>query len=226
LGAATKLFPGAALPAMWRTMRSRGRGRWLAAAAAAVAVINIPIALIALGNWRHFFDFSSERPPDFSIWNALSITSVPIINALTLAILAAAALLAMRYARTPMAARYAVAGILAVWLATNKVSSPQFSLWLFAATALVAAPLSIWLGLVAASTFDFACELWLYPRHALALHPVVAAMVWARTAAVLWFAWWCWRQLRVEVAGDEGAEGGGGVGGDGTGLPNRLHLAR
>ena len=224
LGAAAKLFPIAAVPALWRTVRSRTG--WLAAAAAVVVVINVPFALAAFDNWAEFFRFSSRRPPDFSMWNALSITSVPVINVVTLALVAATALVVMRLARTPVAARYGLALLLAVWLGTNKVSSPQYCLWVFAAAAIVSAPWPMFAALVAVSTFDFACELWLYPHHGLALHPVVGVMVVLRTATVLWFGWWCWQRLRIEVALDQSAQSSSGVGRDGTGRADGLHLAR
>lgn len=222
LGVATKLFPLAAVPAFVRHLRAR----WLAIAAGVVVIVNAPVAAAAFDNWRYFFTFNSDRPPDFAIWNALSVTSPAVVNVASLVCVGAAALVALAYGRTPAASRYALALVIAVWLATNKISSPQFSLWLFAAAAMVAAPWRIFGALVVVSTFDFLCELWLYPRHALALHPVVAVMVIARTAATLWFAAWCFRRLRVEVARDEGAQVGGDLGGDRTGAPDGLHLAR
>ena len=225
LGVVTKLFPIAAVPAMLHTVAHRRR--WLAAAAAVVVALNAPVAITAFDNWAHFFRFSSDRPPDFSIWNALSITSVPIVNTVSLACILGAAVVALRYAHSPVTSRLSLALVIAVWMATNKVSSPQYSLWVFTAAALVSAPWSVFAALVAVSTFDFACELWLYPRHALVLHPVVAAMVVLRTAAVLWFAWWCLRRLRVEVASDEASERIGRRRRDGTGGPaDRLDLAR
>ncbi len=223
LGVATKLFPIAAIPGLLRVIKRPVR--WLAAAAGIALVINVPVAIVAFDNWQWFFKFSSERPPDFAIWNALSITSIGFINAASLALLGAAALVALRHGRTPAAARLGTALVIAVWMTFNKVGSPQYSLWLFAAAAMVGAPWSIFAALVAVAMFDFSLELWLMPRHALALRPLVGAMVVLRTAAAAALAWWCLRQLRVEVALDEGAQPGRNVDGDGAGGADRLHLS-
>jgi hypothetical protein len=225
-GVATKLFPAAAFPAFVRSVRGRRRWQWMAAAGLAVAVINVPFAIVAFDNWRWFFTFNRQRPPDFAVWNAIHVTSVPVVNALSLACVAAAALFAWRYGTHPRAARLGTALVIAVWMTVNKVSSPQYSLWVFAAAAMVGAPWPIFGALVAASMFDFSLELWLLPHHGLTLAPAVTVMVAARTAATLWFAWWCARRLRVEVAGDEIAERSGGVARDGAGLADGLDLAR
>lgn len=222
LGVATKLFPAVAFPAFLRVVR-RPVG-WLVAAIVAVVAVNLPFVVVAFDNWKWFFRFSSKRPPDFAVWNALHITSVPVVNVLSLAALAVAALVALRYGRTPTSARLSTAFVIAVWMITNKVSSPQYSLWVFAAAALVGAPWWVFGALVAGSMFDFACELWLYPRHALTLTPAVTVMVALRTAATACLAWWCLRRLRVAVAGDEGAEGGDGVGGNRAGASHGLDL--
>jgi len=183
LGVATKLFPAAGLPAL------AGR-KWVPAAAVAIAV-NLPLAIVARDNWWWFFRFNSRRPPDFSIWNALHVTSVGVVNVLSLGVVAVAMLLALR----APSRLHGVAFVIAVWMTVNKVSSPQYSLWVFAAAALVSAPWRIWWALVLASMFDFVCELWLYSRHSLTLSSVVLVMVVVRTAATAWFAWWCWRRL-------------------------------
>jgi hypothetical protein len=225
LGVATKLFPVAAFPAMVRTVRRPFT--WLTAAAVVVLAVNVPFAIAAFDNWRYFFRFSSARPPDFSVWNAIHLTSVDVVNVLSLGAVALAALAALRYGRTPLAARLGTALVLATWMAFNKVSSPQYSLWIFAAAALVGAPWRVFGALAAGAMFDFVLELWLEPHHAVTLTPAATVMVAVRTAATLWFAWWCWRRLRIEVALDEGAQGGGRFEGDGAGrVADGLDLAR
>jgi uncharacterized membrane protein len=224
LAIATKLFPAAAVPALLR--RVQRPARWIGAIAAVVLVVNIPFAIAAFENWKWFFTFSSHRSPDFAIWNALHVTSVGLVNVLSLAAVGAAGLLALRYGRNPAAARFGTAFVIAIWMVTNKVSSPQYSLWVFAAAALVGAPWPIFAALVVGSTFDFAVELWLLPHHGLTLAPAATVMVAVRTAATLWFAWWCFGRLRVQVAVDQGAQGGYRRLGDGAGVPDRLDLAR
>jgi hypothetical protein len=222
LGVATKLFPIAAVPGFLRVAKAR----WFAVAAVVVVVVNVPIAIAAYDNWRWFFKYSSKRPPDFSIWNVLSITHVGVINLGSLAVLGVAALVALRYGTTARAARLGTALVIAVWMTTNKVGSPQYALWVFAAAALVSAPWSIFAALVVTSMFDFSLELWLMPHHALVLRPLVAFMVMCRCAATAWLAWWCWRRLRVEVALDEGAQRAGRLAGDRAGHADGLDLAR
>jgi hypothetical protein len=224
LGVATKLFPIAAVPGLLRVVKRPVQ--WLGAAAAVLVVVNLPLAILAFDNWRWFFTFSSKRPPDFSLWNAMHITSIGLINAASLGALAAAALVALWHGRTAATGRLGTAFVIAVWMTINKVGSPQYALWVFAAAAMVGAPWSIFAGLVAASMFDFSLELWLMPHHAIALRPLVTLMVVFRCATTAWFAWWCWRRLRVEVASDEGAQRGGGLAGDRAGLADRLDLAR
>jgi len=173
LGIATKLFPIAAVPGFLRVAKAR----WFVVGAIVVIVVNVPIAIAAYDNWAWFFKFSSKRRPDFAIWNAAHITSIGLINAASLAALAAAGLVALRYGRTPRAARLGTAFVIAVWMTINKVGSPQYALWVFAAAAMVGAPWSIFGALVAASMFDFSLELWLMPHHALVLRPLVEVMV-------------------------------------------------
>jgi hypothetical protein len=223
LGIATKLFPVAVVPAFLRIVRRPVV--WLATVAAVVLVINVPLAAAAFDNWSWFFRFSSKRPPDFAIWNVLRITSPQVINAVSLAALGAAALIARRGAATRAGARLGLALVITVGMATHKVSSPQYALWVFAVAALVAAPWRVWAVLVVGSTFDFIVELWRYPHHALALTPTPTVMVLVRTAGLAVFVAWCVRRLRVEIALDEGAEGGGGVAGDRAGLADRLDFA-
>ena len=125
------------------------------------------------------------------------------------------------------AARLGTAFVIAVWMTTNKVGSPQYALWVFAVAAMVSAPWPIFAALVAASMFDFSLELWLMPHHAARAAGRSSRSWWCAVAAATgWLAWWCLRRLRVEVALDEGAQGGGRLTGDGTGLPDRLDLAR
>ena len=192
LGITTKLFPAAAIPAFLR----RGR-RWVLPAIAVLILGNLPFAIANYGNWRWFFTFNSTRPVDYSVWNALSITSVRFVNVASLAIVGIAAVYALRRAGTPARDRLGLAVVVTTWLAFNKVSSPQYALWVFAVAALVGAPWRIWAALVAGAMLDFWVELWRYPQHSLTLRPMVAVSVWLRMAAMLWLIAWCvWRLER------------------------------
>ena len=173
MGVATKLFPIAAVPAFLRVVKRPVQ--WVATIVGVLLLVNVPVAVAAFRNWEWFFKFSSKRPPDFSIWNATGIMSIGLINAASLAALAAAALVVLRHGTTAWAGRLGTAFVIAVWMTINKVGSPQYALWLFAVAAMVGTPWSIFGALVATSMFDFSLELWLMPHHTLALRPLVAS---------------------------------------------------
>lgn len=143
LGTAAKLFPGLLLPglvlAAWRL---RGRRAGLVTGGAALgawAAVNVPIALTATGNWLEFFRLSRERVADWDtiprIVTNLTGWEPPVatLNAGTALVflLGAAVLVAVAVRRDPPATWHLVALPLVAWfLLTNKVYSPQFSLWL------------------------------------------------------------------------------------------------
>jgi hypothetical protein len=89
------------------------------------------------------------------------VTSPPLLNALASAILLAAvlaaALLAWRAAPASRwrAVRLGTALVLVAWVASNKVWSPQYALYAFAAGALVAGPRWLFLALAAVSIVDY-----------------------------------------------------------------------
>jgi uncharacterized membrane protein len=144
LGAAAKLYPALFLVPLlalcWRSRQLPAFGRAAAGGAVAWAAVNVPIALAYQDSWLRFFQLNRERPADFdSLWygvDALLTGSggeppkVNTIAALTvlvgLAGVFALGLLAPRRPRLPQLLFLAVA----VFLLTNKVWSPQYSLWL------------------------------------------------------------------------------------------------
>jgi uncharacterized membrane protein len=103
-------------------------------------VFNLPFALLGREGWVNFFRFNSERPADFdSLWYiacrhvAAACADVSTINrASALLFLAlAAGLYMLKVRRDPGCARWTFAfPVLLVFLLTNKVYSPQYSLWL------------------------------------------------------------------------------------------------
>lgn len=153
LGTALKLYPvlifGAILVLSIRTMKFRPLLVSAAAATATWLVVNVPVALINFDGWRYFFSFSSDRPAGFSSpWFAYNESAERLgwpmmapgfINtwALLLFVLACAAvaLLAVAAPRRPRMAQL-VFLIVAAFILTNKVYSPQFVLWLVPLVAL------------------------------------------------------------------------------------------
>jgi uncharacterized membrane protein len=152
LGAAAKLYPlfflGPLLFLGIRTGRLEGWMRATVAAAGAWLVVNAPIALLYPEGWREFYRLNSTRPADHdTVYFALRVlfgwqgfdgplpSGEPprVLNAVTLllfalvcALVAAIALTAPRRPRVASLTFLVVAG----FLLTNKVWSPQYSLWL------------------------------------------------------------------------------------------------
>ncbi|MCC3278666.1 glycosyltransferase 87 family protein [Arthrobacter sp. zg-Y40] len=153
LGTALKLYPvlilGAVLVLALRTMRLRPALLTFAAAGLAWAAVNLPFMLRDFESWRFFLTFTSERPAGFSsIWFAWNLTAeryggvgvdAGFINFWAYALFALAcagiAVLALRSGRRPRLAQLAFL-IVAAFILTNKVYSPQFVLWLIPLVAL------------------------------------------------------------------------------------------
>lgn len=180
LGAAAKLYPvfilGALLVLCLRTSRMRPWWQAFAAAVAAWAVVNLPFAVLYPDGWREFFRLNSTRPADHdSIYNAISFfthwqgfdgpllagESPRNLNLVTLGLFAlvclAVAVIGLTAPHRPRVASL-VFLIVAGFLLTNKVWSPQYSLWLVPLAVLA---LPRWIPLLAWMSFD--AYLW-YPR--------------------------------------------------------------
>jgi uncharacterized membrane protein len=151
LGVAAKLYPVLLLGALFLLCLRAGRLRaWLRAAAAAVvawAVTNVPIAVLASGNWSRFFRLNSSRPADpDTIWNLLlhadprlldgplAPDQTPVVLDAVVGGSLAVLFLAVGWLtlRAPLRPRVGQVAFLLVagFLLLNKVWSPQYSLWL------------------------------------------------------------------------------------------------
>lgn len=164
LGTSAKLWPISLLPVAAGVLLRRGDGRALArlaiAAVVVFAAVNVPVAAVAPAGWGWFWRFNAQRGAENSIWEVLRrwapaahLASDPaFLNAASGAALAAAVAWAvaagLRRAAGPqgpadrdaLLVRLGAALIVVVWIATNKVWSPQYALWACAAGALAAAP--------------------------------------------------------------------------------------
>ncbi|WP_129841469.1 glycosyltransferase 87 family protein [Streptomyces sp. RFCAC02] len=147
LATAAKLYPalllGPLLLLCWRA------GKWrpfLTAAGAAVTAwlaVNLPVAILATEGWAQFYTFSRERPVDFgSFWLIIAQradTTLDSVNVwATLLVLlgcAALAVLTLSSARRPRLGQLAFL-VVALFVITNKVYSPQYVLWLIPLAAL------------------------------------------------------------------------------------------
>jgi len=129
----------------WRAARWRAFGLAVLGTAGAWLVVNLPVMLLAPEGWKQFYVFSTERNVDFgSVWLFISQTTGEQIRpetanywALFLMILAAAGLtyLALTAPRRPRLAQLAFL-VVAAFVLTNKVYSPQYVLWLIPLAAL------------------------------------------------------------------------------------------
>ena len=152
LGVAAKLYPllllfPLAILAV-RTGRLREVGRAAAAALVTWLVVNLPVMVLFPRGWSEFFRLNTRRGDDMdSIYNIvksftgwrgfdpdLGFWEPPIVLNIFSATLFAACCIAVGYialtaARRPRVAQLAFL-VVAAFLLTNKVWSPQFSLWL------------------------------------------------------------------------------------------------
>ncbi len=152
LGAAAKLYPALLLgPLLVLCIRSGRMRAWWKATAGAVAAwaaVNLPIAVLYPDGWSEFFRLNRSRPMDpDSIYNVIaSFTgwtgfdgplaqgeSPSTLNLVTMALFAAACVgilaIGLTARRRPRVAQLCFL-VVAAFLLTNKVWSPQYSLWL------------------------------------------------------------------------------------------------
>ncbi len=142
LGVAAKFYPllllGPLLVLAWRRRRLVDAARATAAAAVTWLVVNVPVALAEPTGWGYFFDYSAVRGADFgSFWLALShlglgvdadLINILALLAFLILCLGIAALILL--ARVPPRFASVAFLVVAAFLVTNKVYSPQFVLWL------------------------------------------------------------------------------------------------
>lgn len=148
LGTAAKLFPVLMLPLIglgalfgeggWRHRLARA-ATCTGAAIIAWGAVNLPIALLAPENWSEFYLFSQERPGTAaSVWEIASnmgwwFTGIADRN-LYAAILfgaGAALIVALGWRRQYAHLWVLFTPVLAWFMLSNKVYSPQFDLWLY-----------------------------------------------------------------------------------------------
>lgn len=141
LGTAAKFYPVLLLCPLlalcWRAGRLREFGMAAAGAVGAWLVVNLPFMVLAPRGWATFYTFSHQRGIDFgSFWLLLTRwTDAPLDGVNTAAGVlvavgcAAIALLALRAPHRPRLGQLAFL-VVALFIVTNKIYSPQYVLWL------------------------------------------------------------------------------------------------
>lgn len=143
LAIAAKFYPvlllGGFLVLSLRTARWRAFVQLLAGTVGAWLLVNVPVWIANSEGWSYFYRFSSERGEDFgSLWYALTLSGLPTVDAdslntiatgLFLVLCAAIAVLGLAAPRRPRLVSLLFL-IVAAFVLTNKVYSPQYSMWL------------------------------------------------------------------------------------------------
>ena len=208
LGTAAKLFPMLLLPLIG--LDALLRRRWLllvrmvAVPLLAWGVANLPVALLAPAGWREFYTFSAERAGTAaSVWEMLSVhgwwaSSIPARNVASLAafMIGGAAIGVAGWRRHGERPWLLFTPLLAWFLLTNKVYSPQFDLWLYPFLVLSSRRLWPIAWFAVADVAAYFAEFWWFagmdgawpattPMHiALAAAVRAAAMLWIIVAAL------------------------------------------
>ncbi|GII63325.1 membrane protein [Sphaerisporangium krabiense] len=175
LAVATKFYPLVFFgPLLLLALRTRKLNAFLWAAGGAVVtwvVVNLPFMLLAFEGWKRFYVFSSERGADWgSVWFFFQREQVPflgdgerldMLGIASFAVLClGVAVLALAAPTRPRLMQLAFL-VLAAFMVTNKVWSPQYVLWLVPFAVLARPnwkPLALWQ--VAECWYFFA--IWLY----------------------------------------------------------------
>lgn len=171
LGAAAKLFPALFVPVVVAArLRQRdlvAAARHACAAALAWVAVNLPLALVAPGGWSRFFEVNRDRgASSATLWaladelDLMHLDRVTLNRASTLAFAAGVLLiLAVGLRVRPSEATWSlVLPVLAWFLVTNKVFSPQYDLWLVPLLALLLPSGAPFVAFVAADLAVFATE--------------------------------------------------------------------
>ncbi|BCW42630.1 membrane protein [Arthrobacter sp. StoSoilB3] len=220
LGTATKLYPllilGAVLVLSLRSGKFQAFFVTAGAALASWLAVNLPLAALNPAGWRYFFEFTQSRPAGYSSpWFAYNLVAdrlqwmqmnAATINTLALYLfIAACALIGILALCAPQRPRIAQLAflIVAAFILTNKVYSPQFVIWLIPLLALARPRWRDFLIWQAAEGLHWAA-IWMYlgqatsggsVQHnldmsyyvlAVGLHMVVTAYLMARIIMDIW----------------------------------------
>lgn len=204
LAVAAKFYPvillGPVLLLCLRAGQLRAFGRMFTGAVLGWLVANVPVMVANFSGWATFYTFSSDRGQDFgSPWLALSLAGLTIppdaINLVgtgTFALLCVGIAILIWWA--PMRPRLApmLFLVLAAFLLTNKVYSPQYMMWLVP-LAVLSLPRVRYLAAWQAGELVYFAAIWLYlagleePGRGLP-QGWYALAIWIHIGLTAWFA--------------------------------------
>ncbi len=176
IGAAAKFYPAFLIVPLFlqglQDLEPDRSVRLLWWSAGSWVAINLPLALIAPGEWWEFFRFNSARTPDFdSAWyiacrhvpaTCISISNVNVL-ALGAFLFGSFAVIWWKLRRDPSFPRWTVGvPILLCFLLTNKVYSPQYSLWLLPLFAMTMPTLRRFVAFEIADIAVFVTRFWFF----------------------------------------------------------------
>ncbi len=209
VGAATKFYPALVLvPLFLQGLQNREPDRSVRVlwwSAGTWVAINLPFAIAAPSSWWEFFRFNSVRTPDFdSFWyiacrhvDSVCI-SIDNVNLAALSAFFVSAFLAIYFKgrRDPTFPRWSTGvPLLICFLLTNKVYSPQYSLWLLPWFALTMPRLGRFVAFEAADFAVFVTRFWFFGTYtgvmALPQQWWFEVAIAIRAAILVWclFAW-------------------------------------
>lgn len=204
LAIAAKFYPLVFLGPVFLLALRAGRlaafGRMLVGAVLAWLAANLPVMLVNFDGWATFYTFSSERGQDFgSPWLALSIAGIDLPASMLnsagtvvfgLLCLALAAFIGWAPVRPRLAPMLFL--VLAAFLITNKVYSPQYMTWLLP-LAVLSLPRVRYLVVWQAGQLVYFAAIWLYlaglenPGKGLPAGWYSVA-IWIHIGVTVWFA--------------------------------------
>ena len=146
LAIAAKLYPlfilGPLLLLCLRSQRLREFAKMFAAAAIAWVLMNGPVFLASPAGWLYFWQFNVDRGADLgSVWYVLNLAGISVPNpgvwSFVLMMLGCIGIAALIFLapRRPRVGQVAFL-VIALFLAVNKVYSPQYALWMLPLLAL------------------------------------------------------------------------------------------
>ncbi len=108
--------------------------------------INLPLAVRHFDNWSYFFVLNASRRPEPSLWTLLpSLPTAQVGRASLVLLLIVGLVCAILALRSPAPVTLPLGGALLLWwLFTNKIYSPQYSLWVYFALALLGSAVPLW----------------------------------------------------------------------------------